>query len=492
MKRIKGYKEFRIERTFEENIFSWISDKFKQLKEYLSKLKGKALVGVISSFLPKELVKVVYKEAGVAVTESFLFEEIRPNPFRSFESPTSLTPEQIDNLSEEEYLSHLKSLSDSVIFDVDIEGNMAEDDKKIYQLLVDNGIPVNQEIIAKQEKSVDNIYSKIEELKIPSWAKKTLRVSCLILLFGLIAFKGTTGYAAELPDSEKFVKIGGDEIKKSSDDDPRTLWDKLTGKKVSTLKKKITSDFKTTPYLQKKGVNTADDYVKYLQSEKGYKLDSFKSDTLHKILHVEKPDTAVQVAEANIEFVGADKFETAKFELSPEVKSSIENQVDSIKNANGIITNYYIESSTDKEPSYMKYAGKTGNEALAQKRADVVKDVLTELGEDSSIVQTTTKPDQGPDVFKSGIPKSEARERAKDSRYTKLFILFYIPEDTKPSEDTTVVDKVVKTWNLSKKVVTKPGKRKIPPFRWWGFPNRGNGGDNVGVCKERLAKKFDF
>lgn len=275
----------------------------------------------------------------------------------------------------------------------------------------------------------------------------------------------------------------------SKKDDPRNLWQKMTGKKVSTSRKTVTSDFKTTPHLKKLGIETAEDYVRYLVEEKGYKLNSMDSDTLHKIIHEQAPDTIVHVAKAEIDF--GQKFVTKKYELSQESIDNIKKQIDSIRTEGGIITNYLIESSTDKESCDMKYKGKTGNDALAQRRADAIKDVLVSNGEDESLVTINTLPEQGPDLFNdSKYTNKEARELTAPFRSNTLTILFYELERSSPSQDTTTVDEIKTTWKLSKEYVSKGRKKWRPPFIHFGFPNTGSGVGNVKVCSEKRAKKF--
>ena len=117
----------------------------------------------------------------------------------------------------------------------------------------------------------------------------------------------------------------------------------------------------------------------------------------------------------------------------------------------GVITDFQIESSTDAEPIDMEYGDKTGNDALAQRRADAVKSELIKIGVDQSIISIETLPEQGPDLYTDGMSRSaraKARIQTKDFRYVKVRIVYIVLADTTlPAEIDTII-KTKKTYYL--------------------------------------------
>lgn len=197
--------------------------------------------------------------------------------------------------------------------------------------------------------------------------------------------------------------------------------------------------------------------------KQGWTLDSTTVDTLWKELIIQKPDTIVDLHRFKFDVEG-DQFLTGKFKLSQNVIDGINGAVEDIIAQDGIVTDFQIESSTDKEPINMEYEGMTGNEALAHRRADAVEDELIRIGVDDSIISITTKPDQGPDVYKKDMTKAErdaARAETAGSRYVTINII-YITKDVVYTPE--IIDKIpeLKTkYYLSKDTeVTNPPRKK--------------------------------
>lgn len=195
-------------------------------------------------------------------------------------------------------------------------------------------------------------------------------------------------------------------------------------------------------------------------------LDSTSVDTLLQQIIVQRPDTVI--TEHSFKFdVDGDLFLTGKFQLSQQVIDGINSAVDSIKSEGGIITDFQIESSTDKEPIEMKYDDKEGNDALAQKRADAVKDELIKIGVDESIISITTKPEQGPDIYSKEMNKEErdsARLETSDYRYVTISIIYLEKEVVFYPGIEKTVPKIKHVYHLSK-VQQNLGTIKMKPIK---------------------------
>jgi outer membrane protein OmpA-like peptidoglycan-associated protein len=188
-------------------------------------------------------------------------------------------------------------------------------------------------------------------------------------------------------------------------------------------------------------------------------LDSTKVDTLYQIIKKKAPET--KIYSDTITFgVDGELFLTGKFELNSTVISGIMDDINSIGEKGGTITDFQIESSTDKEPIKM------GNDVLAQKRADVIKNELIKNGVDPSLISIQTLPEQGPDLYKSGMnsdERVEARKKTSEFRYVKVRIVYILNGDVDlPAEYDTIMNSK-KTYYLSKPVTVgtiKPRRLK--------------------------------
>lgn len=189
-------------------------------------------------------------------------------------------------------------------------------------------------------------------------------------------------------------------------------------------------------------------------------LDSTHVDTLYR--KVKEEGKALIYADTLDLGVDGDLFLTGNFNLNSGVSDAILNAISDITAKNGVITDFQIESSTDTEPIDMKYGGKSGNDALAQRRADAVKNELIKIDADPSIISIVTLPEQGPDLYKGEISKEQrvnARIQTKDFRYVKIRIVYIIKKDIPPlpAEIDTILKK---TYYLSKPFV---GGGQKPP-----------------------------
>ena len=194
----------------------------------------------------------------------------------------------------------------------------------------------------------------------------------------------------------------------------------------------------------------------------GWTLDSTSVDTLWREILVQKPDTIVTKHDFKFDVEG-DMFLTGKFTLNQSVVNGINDAVEQIQSEGGVVTDFQIESSTDKEPINMEYEGMTGNEALAHRRADAVEDELIRIGVDDSIISIVTKPDQGPDVYTKNMNKDEraaARIETAASRYVTIAIIYITKDVVYTPEIIEKIPKIKTIYYLSKDVeITKPPHR---------------------------------
>lgn len=197
--------------------------------------------------------------------------------------------------------------------------------------------------------------------------------------------------------------------------------------------------------------------------KQGWTLDSTTVDTLWKELIIQKPDTVIDSHRFKFDVEG-DMFLTGKFTLNQNVVDGINDAVADIQAQGGVVTDFQIESSTDKEPINMEYEGMTGNEALAHRRADAVEDELIRIGVDDSIISISTKPDQGPDVYTKNMTKVErdaARVETAASRYVTINIVYITKSVVYTPEIIEKIPKIKTIYHLSKDTeVINPPRRK--------------------------------
>lgn len=205
------------------------------------------------------------------------------------------------------------------------------------------------------------------------------------------------------------------------------------------------------PYISKtktKSENTMKSLIK-----SGWSLDSTAVDTLYNQVLKSKPDT--NIVSTRLTLDRDQFFPSGKYELTPEMKSSIESTLMEILNQNGIILKIEIESSTDKQglsqnlQNELKGLGYSpDNKGLSKARCESVSDFLEQLGVSESLVSSTQ-------LFEKGEGEIE-----QGSRYVTVdFYYMVISEEVLPAEYQTDY-KVKKTYYLSKeqKPTGKPVK----------------------------------
>lgn len=249
-----------------------------------------------------------------------------------------------------------------------------------------------------------------EEEDLKNWAVGTAMVASTLNPF-------SKALASDSPavDKSKASIEASVQNKEKKDDDKTFHWGKEKTKSHTSVKT-------GTEAARKKQAD-------YLVGQ-GWTLDSTSVDTLWREVQTQAPDTIV--TEHNFKFdVEGDQFLTGKFQLNQNVVDGINSAIEQVQAEGGIVMDFQIESSTDKEPIVMEYEGMSGNEALAHRRADVVEDELVKIGVDDSIISIVTKPEQGPDVYRKDMSKeerAEARKQSAASRYVTISIV-YITKD---------------------------------------------------------------
>lgn len=203
--------------------------------------------------------------------------------------------------------------------------------------------------------------------------------------------------------------------------------------------------------------------------KQGWTLDSTSVDTLWREIVIQKPDTIIESHRFKFDVEG-DQFLTGKFTLSQNVIDGINDAVADIQAQGGIVTDFQIESSTDKEPIKMEYEGMTGNEALAHRRADAVENELIRIGVDDSIISIVTNFNQGPDVYTKDMSKADrdaARLQTAGSRYVTINIIYITKSIFNTPEIIEKVPQLKTIFHLSKDTEVKN-----PPHRKSHFKNK--------------------
>lgn len=174
-------------------------------------------------------------------------------------------------------------------------------------------------------------------------------------------------------------------------------------------------------------VKTSDEMMAKYYLETGWHLTAVE--VKEKIKESEKKDIPLEVIVKSLNFKSDKLFGAGKFELSsvPEVKKML----DSISDAEGVLTRIYIESSTDKQRVSEKLSDKLeslgygrGNEGLSAARNDAMYDYLTGLGVDGGLINQKIYHDQGKGKENAAEPQDPS------ARYVqvKFEVMFPSPE----------------------------------------------------------------
>jgi outer membrane protein OmpA-like peptidoglycan-associated protein len=175
----------------------------------------------------------------------------------------------------------------------------------------------------------------------------------------------------------------------------------------------------------------------------GWSLDSTAVDTLYYQVLKSKPDT--NIVSTRLTLDKDQFFSSGKYELTPEMKSSIESTLTGILNENGIIFKIEVESSTDKQglsQNLQKELSGLGyspdNKGLSKARCESVSNFLELLGVEDSLIISSQ-------LFEKG--ESEVEQSA---RYVNVdFYYMMVSEEVLPAEFDSKY-KVKKTYYLSK------------------------------------------
>ena len=124
-------------------------------------------------------------------------------------------------------------------------------------------------------------------------------------------------------------------------------------------------------------------------------------------------------------------FQTGTFQLNQDASDSISTVVADINAAGGTVIGVYIESSTDTEPIRM------GNAKLASLRANSVQSFMQSLDLGDATFNVTTKPDNGPKIYKAGMSsgeRAEARVKTAEYRYVNVRLIVVFDEEVVEGE----------------------------------------------------------
>jgi outer membrane protein OmpA-like peptidoglycan-associated protein len=124
-------------------------------------------------------------------------------------------------------------------------------------------------------------------------------------------------------------------------------------------------------------------------------------------------------------------FKTGTFNLSSDATDSLSIIINDITNNGGKVIGVNIESSTDTEPIKM------GNDVLAEKRANSVKEHLMSIGLSNVNYNIETKPDNGPDLYSGQLStkeRKEARIKTSPYRYVKIELVAVFEIEAEPDE----------------------------------------------------------
>ncbi len=274
-------------------------------------------------------------------------------------------------------------------------------------------------------------------------------------------FSGKAAGAAGSGD----VSLGKDAIEASYGDKDK---DKDKDKDTRTIYRDIKSGSEKSRLKQAENLQ-----------KQGWTLDSVSVDTLWTEVIKQKPDTIVTVHDFKFN-VDENQFASGSFQLNPEVVEDLNAALDSIRESGGVITDFVIMSGTDREPISMSYGGKTGNEALAQRRADALSSALISEGVDPSLIGIDISgANGGPDVYRESMTKKEreaARIQTEDFRFVTLSIAYFTSEVRAIPGIVEKIPKLKSTYHLSKEVGepstvkikhkrSRPEKKRYIPVR---------------------------
>jgi outer membrane protein OmpA-like peptidoglycan-associated protein len=207
--------------------------------------------------------------------------------------------------------------------------------------------------------------------------------------------------------------------------------------------------------------------------KQGWSLDSTAVDTLYSQILKSKPDTEIVATRLTLD--KDQYFQSGKFILSDDMKTSIDSTLMEILNNNGIIIKIEIESSTDKQglsanlQSELKKLGYTpDNKGLSDARCNSVSNFLEQLGVSDSL------------ILKNKLFEKGEGEIEQSARYVTVdFYYMIVDESVKPAE-YDVKSKVKKTYYLSKD--QKPSGKPIK------LNKRGTKTKKLGPIKNHLKR----
>jgi hypothetical protein len=214
MKYLHNYGQFKKEELTNEDLrsfFSSIKDKFKNI---FSQIKGKSVVNLVSSIIPKELKDLIFTEA--QKYDKVVNEEL-------FDKTLFTSQEEIDKMSDEEYDKFLNEISKDARNNQHFVSSL-KSNSEVSDFLTQKGIEVEQPLLIKTSPSLENITKKIDSMKLGPVGKKVLKGCCFILFFSLLLSK--TASATTLHQNQLSVtktKISADSGEQHSEGDVKVL-----------------------------------------------------------------------------------------------------------------------------------------------------------------------------------------------------------------------------------------------------------------------------
>jgi flagellar motor protein MotB len=331
------------------------------------------------------------------------------------------------------------------------------------------------------ESQLEVIISHIKETNKPKdrvleegW-KEVVLGTAMLMGFGLSGINAQT--AKNALDNREVIKkiestLESPEIDKLADTLEKIgLKDALN--KMQTNAEKIKNNLEVA--AKKKGISsnlqvytTDKEYQIKSKLKQGYALSDIiiEKDTIWK----EIPSPALIDSIVDMNFDG-NLFQTADFELNPEVKNEIENMIEGVKLLNADIEITKVYGTTDKEPikknGVLWNLGIKTNQQLAELRANSLVKYFESNG--LSVINIETKPELGGDVYSTTMTdRDDQRENTKIYRGAgfEAKIINRPPAD---AEDMKVYDVIEK---ISYELVgekTSSGKQHKTKFGTKGF-----------------------
>lgn len=208
-----------------------------------------------------------------------------------------------------------------------------------------------------------------------------------------------------LNDTVKFNTLVKDLKEKGlTDINGDTLSEREIQDKLKTNVKKLEDNLKEKDSKVFQKAANSENIGSYIK--KGYVITKTQADTIYDTIYKENTPLLTQI---EYNFNSNEMFKSGSFELSQNVKDSLNSILQGIKNTNGLIVGVKIESSTDKQrvgsvtSNKLQTAGyQRDNKGLSSARNNSIGSELLKSGiVDSSIIKKIEKVEQGNEIDQS-------------------------------------------------------------------------------------------